>query len=218
MDKLFNMDNPVMKFLTLVFDLLVLNVLWVICSIPIFTIGASTTALYYSCFKRIREDEGYTVKNFFHSFKVNFKLATLIWLILLLIGGLLGTDVWYTLTTDNSIMKWFLYPCIPVVVIYLMELLFVFPTLALFDNKLLGTIKNAFLFALLNLGECIAVIIIAFLMLAGAYFIGLLSALCLILGAATFAYLTSHLYLRAFKPYMVKKDENGNVIEDESQS
>lgn len=64
----------------LVYNLVVLHVLWVVYSLPIITIGASTTALYYSCMKMIRTNEGYVHRNFHHSFKQNFKQSTIIWL------------------------------------------------------------------------------------------------------------------------------------------
>ena len=79
----FNYDNPVWRFIGKFGDLIILNVLWFVCSIPIFTIGASTTAVYYVTLKLARNDDGYTIRSFFKSFKENFKQATIIWLILL---------------------------------------------------------------------------------------------------------------------------------------
>ena len=70
---LFDLDNPVMRFLSRVADLLVLNLLFILCSIPIFTTGASITALYYCFFKMKDQEEGYLAKRFFKSFKENFK-------------------------------------------------------------------------------------------------------------------------------------------------
>ncbi len=69
-----------------------LNILWFICSLPIFTIGASTTALYYASLKVIRDEESHAWQLFFHSFKENFKQATQLWLILLGAGLFLGAD------------------------------------------------------------------------------------------------------------------------------
>lgn len=82
----FNYDNPVWRFIGKFGDLIILNVLWFVCSIPIFTIGASTTAVYYVTLKLARNDDGYTIRSFFKSFKENFKQATIIWLIMLAVG------------------------------------------------------------------------------------------------------------------------------------
>ena len=69
-----------------------LNLLWAICSIPIVTIGAATTGLYYVMLKLARGEEGNVTKMFFRSFRENFKQATVLWLILLAVGLFLGAD------------------------------------------------------------------------------------------------------------------------------
>ena len=89
---LFDLDNPVMRFLSRVADLLVLNLLFILCSIPIFTTGASITALYYCFFKMKDQEEGYLAKRFFKSFKENFKQATIMWLLLLVLFVVLGFE------------------------------------------------------------------------------------------------------------------------------
>lgn len=68
-------------------DLMILNIVFIICCLPIVTIGASLTALHYVTLKMVRNEESYIVKSFFKSFKQNFKQATIINLIMLLFGG-----------------------------------------------------------------------------------------------------------------------------------
>ena len=92
---LFNYDNPVWRFIGKLWDVLVVNILWIICSIPVVTAGASTTAMYYVTLKLARDEDGYTIRSFFKSFKENFKQATAIWLIFLLTGMLLAFDLYY---------------------------------------------------------------------------------------------------------------------------
>ena len=65
---LFNYDNPVWRFIGKLGDLVLLNLLWLICCIPVFTAGAATTAVYYVTLKLVRDDDGSTIKSFFHSF------------------------------------------------------------------------------------------------------------------------------------------------------
>ena len=89
---LFDLDNPLMRFLSKVADLLILNLLFLVCSIPVVTIGASTTAMYYCFFKMKDGEDGYLVKKFFKSFRENFKQATLMWLPLLLLLVVLVTE------------------------------------------------------------------------------------------------------------------------------
>ena len=83
--KIFVLDSPLMRALTIISDLLWLNVLTVICCIPIVTIGASVTALHYLSLKIVRGEENHLTATFLRVFKENFKQSTLIWLIILFI-------------------------------------------------------------------------------------------------------------------------------------
>ncbi|MFQ7880190.1 MAG: DUF624 domain-containing protein [Blautia producta] len=65
-------DSPIMAGIGKVIDIIWLSTLWFICCLPIVTIGASTTALYYTSVKAIRKNRGYVTKTFFHAFKMNF--------------------------------------------------------------------------------------------------------------------------------------------------
>ena len=68
MKNLFNVENPVWVFMGKLVDMLILSGLWVICSLPVVTIGASTAALYYVTLKLANNEEGYTVRSFFFFF------------------------------------------------------------------------------------------------------------------------------------------------------
>ena len=83
MDRLFNMDNKFFTVMGRVADLIMLNVVFLICCLPIVTIGASLTALHYVTLKMARNEESYIIRSFFKSFKQNFKQATVINLIML---------------------------------------------------------------------------------------------------------------------------------------
>ena len=129
-----------------------LNLLWMVCSLPIITIGASTTALYYACLKIVREEDFSAASLFFRSFKQNFKQATVLWLILLAAAVILAGDgyiLWHLRT--NSIgapaVIWTLLLAIVIAaaVIYVIVLLHIFPLLASVDNTNIAMLKNAFL-------------------------------------------------------------------------
>ena len=129
-----------------------LNLLWAVCSLPVFTIGASTTALWYASLKVVRGQEYNAGALFFHSFKQNFKQATQLWLILLSAGILLGADIWILLhlragTTGTPAVFWtlLLAPVIAASVVLVIVLLWVFPLLASVDNTNTAMLKNSFL-------------------------------------------------------------------------
>ena len=128
------------------------NILWFICSIPIFTIGASTTALYYTCLKIVRNEEGNVTKTFFKSFKENFRQATVIWLILFAIGSFLAFDfyVLYNLRLNTAMPMaafWTILLAILIgaIIIYLIVLFMIFPLQASVINTTPNMFKNAFL-------------------------------------------------------------------------
>ena len=98
MDRLFNVNNPLMRALSKLFDIGWLSLIYVVFCVPLVTIGAATTSLYYVSAKVLRKDRGYVWSEFWHSFKLNFKPATLIWLIFAAIYGLLSIN----LTTFNT--------------------------------------------------------------------------------------------------------------------
>ena len=97
MSRLFNPDSPIMQFLTRVADLVILNVLWLLFSLPVITLGASTTALYRSLLTLIDGGGTSTVLLFWNAFRSEFKTATLLFLILLLPFAVVFLDLWILL-------------------------------------------------------------------------------------------------------------------------
>ena len=94
MDRFFHFDNGFMKAMSKLYDMIFLSVLWIVFSIPIVTIGASTTALYYTSVKVIRHERDYIFKSFWKSFKDNYVNATIFWLMLIAIYAILGINIW----------------------------------------------------------------------------------------------------------------------------
>ncbi len=99
--KFFSVDSPLMQALNRMADLLWLNVLTVLCCIPIVTVGASLTAMHYMLLKIVRDEETYVTRGFFKSFKNNFRQATVIWLIQLGITYVL-VDGFYIMHTSET--------------------------------------------------------------------------------------------------------------------
>ena len=145
MNSLLNPDNPVMQFITKIVTSVYLNILWFVCSIPIFTIGASTTALFYVTGKMAKNEEGNVTSAFFRSFKENFKQGTVIWLILLAVGIILGVDGYVLWHMKFENVFWTLCSAIFLVVLaaYAIILMYIFPLLARFDNTTPAMFKNS---------------------------------------------------------------------------
>ena len=148
-----------------------LNLLWLLCSLPVFTIGASTTALYYASLKVVRGEESYVGRLFFRAFRENFRQATVLWLILLGIGLFLGADgyILYHLraaSAGTAAIFWTLILAlvIAVSVVYVIVLEYVFPLLASVSNTNRAMLKNSFLIGTHSLFATILVFAVHFAM------------------------------------------------------
>lgn len=144
MDKLFNMDNKFFSFMGRAADLFMLNVVFVICCLPVVTIGASLTALHYVTLKMARNEESYIIRSFFKSFKQNFKQSTIINLIMLLIAGVLYFDTNIVRQMGGSMSKVLYIIFIALGIIYLAVFLYIYPVLAKFYNSIKNTFRSFF--------------------------------------------------------------------------
>lgn len=199
---IFSYDSILSRFLYLVADIVTLHFLWLLCSLPVFTIGASTTALYYSAMKRIRTDEGYVSKNFFKAFKANFRQSTIIWLIMAAIGIILYVDLRIGMAAPGLLGRIMLISCSVLLIPFFLILLYIFPVQAKFDNPIRDNFKNAILMSLHNIHYSLlmAAIIAIFVFLGLFYqpFIGVM----LVCGAGLLGYLLSNIFVQIFRKYL----------------
>lgn len=165
MRRLFNIDSPMMQFLAKVADIMILNILFLLCSLPFFTIGASATALYYVTLKMNRGEEGYIIRDFFKSFKLNFKQATIIWMIFAVILGFIGFDLF--IIWESKAGKSLIGAAVVMIpgLFILFTLLYVFPLLARFENTVKNTIKNALLISIANTPKTIGMLVFSAILL-----------------------------------------------------
>jgi len=159
MGRLFNLDSPLMNGLGKMADLIWLNILTFICCIPIFTIGASMTALNYVALKIVRNEESYITKAYFKSFKENFKQATIIWLIMLLAVVIIIVDILIFRFSNIVFPSWIKVALIAIGVLAVFATMHVFPVLAKFDNTIANTFKNSFFIGILSLPKTILMMI-----------------------------------------------------------
>lgn len=202
MGGIFDMDGPFYKIGGLIFDLFFLNLLWIIFSIPIVTVGASTTALFYVCGKRVNGEDGYLFRDFWKSFKMNFKQSTLIWLALMLISIVLIVD-FKTLPVMGQMGRYFSILLFVIGFEGSMVAIYVFPVLSKFYIKTLNAFKTAFVMAnrhILTTLCCIFVIV-------ADIFIFFKFSFFLFFMMSSYAYATSFLFKRVFDKYLPKDDE-----------
>ncbi len=213
----FNYDNPVWRFIGKFGDLIILNILWLICSIPIFTMGASTTAVYYVTLKLARDDDGYTIRSFFKSFKENFKQSTVIWLILLAVGVILGIDVYFftrLFTGSGSFRTVMLTVFLAMVLVYGAVFTYIFPLQARFFNSVKRTFFNAFFMSLRHLFRTIGMIAIDGVLIAAAFvfMVPPMLMIFMLFGFPLLAFINSYILTPVFNLYMPKEEEKNDEL------
>lgn len=212
MDRFFNMDNKFFVFMGRVADLIILNLLCILCCLPVITAGASITAMFYVTLKMVRNEESYIVKSFFKSFKENFKQATIINLIMLLAGVMLYFDISISRNMEGTLGTVLTLAFMVILLLYAMLFIYIYPVLSKFYNTIKNTFINAFLMSIRHLPYTVLMIVVS-LVPAAVFFIPnaqLQSTVLMILflmGFSTVAYSNSHFLVKIFDNYISKEEE-----------
>lgn len=135
---------------------MILNALWIICSLPILTIGPATVALFSVTLKEARDESSATILEFFRAFRYNFKQAFLLGLIAAATALIIYVDAKFALTFEGSFRTLYLIITGIISALFLIYISYVFALNARFTNSVKGTIKNAFLLAFLCPGKTVA--------------------------------------------------------------
>ncbi len=214
---MFNYENPVWQFMGRIADLMILNAMALIFSIPIITIGASWTALYYCTVKIVRKEDTYVWKEFWNSFKSNFKQATIIWLILIPFLAILFVDVLMWYNDPTLLPKVLKVTTVIVICIVLAITIYVFPILSHFDNTTRNTLKNAFLVSMINIPYTLYFMFLLCLPIVIVWIDLRFMMLDMLMGISLPALLASFGWSRIFKklePQKQEEDEEGSQDPD----
>lgn len=211
MQNLFSPDSKFMQAMSRVCDLLVLNLCFLLCCIPVFTIGAAATALYTVCFRFNTEREQGILKSFFLAFRDNFKQSTLLWLILLLFGGTacLNTLLFYQMPGGIH-YAFFLFALLFVLVLLIGG--YLFPLLSQFRNDNRSTFKNAMILSIGYLPRSILITVINVfpfaLLILDLYLFLQTGFLWVSIYFSAAAYINTLLLKKVFAPYLPNEEES----------
>lgn len=203
MERWLGLDSKFYKWGTLLADLIILTVLWLICSLPIITMGASTTALYYVTTRQLSNREGYVSRDFFRSFRKNFIQATLTEIIL---GIITIALVFNIITIDRSTaFGAFMYP-VQFIILYEVTIvtIYIYPILSRFEFRTPQLFKTAFFMAnrhLLTTFTCLMLFVAAIAIMLKYY---ILIFVC----AGFYAILTSLMFMYLFRKYIPDMDKD----------
>ena len=218
MSRLFDPDAPLMRFLSRVADLMILNILWIFLCIPVVTAGAATTALYRVCLNIAAQADASVIRDFFRTFRREFKPATLVWLVLLIPTALCAVNLWLLLSgvlPGSAVMPFIcLLPLLLLIFVYA----YVFAYVAMFRDGVLRTIRNALLLSIANLPRTVLMAVlnllpvILFLIVPEVFFRVLI--VWLLIGFALAAYLDSRMLWKVFKKVAPELDTGAADMEE----
>ena len=212
--KKFGIDNPFFAFMGRVGDILILNILFVITSIPIVTIGMSLSAMYRVTLRMARKESNYVAKEYFRACREEWKKSTVIWLIMLVSGGVLvfdvavGKDMWNALNAAVGAL----------IFIWGMLFTYVFAVQARFENTVKNIFKNALYMAVRHFPFTVIMVVLnaipALCILFGSMTMALATPIYVAAGFAVTARINSIFLSRIFRRYAQEEEE----AEDESRA
>ena len=194
--KLFNVDNPFWQGMTTIFDLFVLNSLWLVCCLPIFTIGPATAAVYYALICRLRGEDSYLRTDFFHSFRQNFRQGVKVGLPLTLIGLFLAADVVLCRHAGHGIYTFFMVFFAVFFILWAFVALYTFPLLSKFEYGSKELLIKAFYLSFKNITLTLAML---FVIVCGLWLCHILPGLIFIVFGMIFQFCAT-IFLSIFKP------------------
>lgn len=204
MKNFFNYENGIMSKVAQVADTVTLGVFWLLCSVPIFTVGASSAAFYYAYTKCIRQKMGYAWKTFFRSFKSNFKQATSIWLMVLGILLIAGLDS-YLMGLMEGAAVWLdlMRAVIFVLTLFcILWALYLFPYISRFDIPTKAAMKNCALIALANFPQSLLLLLLFAVCTFGFVCLPLLNVFI----PSVYMFFANKLLEKIFQKYMSEED------------
>lgn len=213
MKNLFSLDSGLMSFLSKVTDLIILNLLFLLTCIPIITIGPALTALYSITLKMVKDEDSYIFKNYFLSFKANFKISFLSWLIILVISIITFIDYRIVLQF-NTLRTPFLIILFMVFFLCSLVTLFLFPYIARFENTLKHSFKNAAFIAIISLPYTFLLLLVNVAFIALLIFVVPLQytfLVCFTFGFSALAFVQSFIFRKVFAKFEPKKDPISDI-------
>ena len=199
MEKFFNSDNPVMRFLSRLVDLVVLNVITILYSLPLITLGGALTAMNYVMFHFAKGDETYIIRMFRKSFRDNFKQGVPEGLMVVAAAGITAVDLLALHGSESRLATLIMIMVTIFAVMIFVTCVYMFALQSRYENTISGTMLNAARLAIGNLPRSagmaaiwlIWILILVYLYKAASLFF-------LIFGLTLPGYLCTMLYIRIF--------------------
>lgn len=202
--KLLDPDSPIMSFLARVADLVILNVLWLLCCLPVVTAGASTTAMYHVVRHLQEESISSVTRDFFRSFKSDFRQATPVYLLLLIPTAAVVMNAWILSAQSSDVVPVYVRAIWMVSALMLTFVVsVVYPVMAYFDDTVWKTLRTAAVLAVAKLPRTVLISAINLLPIIMLFvslpFFLRISIFWLLIGGSLTAYLNMLILRPVFK-------------------
>ena len=198
----FSTDNPLFAGLEYITNIIYASVLWILFSIPVITIGASSTALYYTVTKVIRHGRSYIFREFWHSFKSNLKQSTAVWMLYLLLMAVLLIDIRVMGGFGTAPAQTLQFVFLAGICMVSAVMIYALAYTARFVQDVRHILSNSLLMAIRHLPKTLLLIVILAAAVLGCYLFGI----AIIFVPAAAALLDSLILESIFVQYMSKED------------
>jgi len=211
----FSLDGAFSKYGNFLADTIILSLLWILFSLPIITIGASTTAMFFVSTRRLADREGYISSDFWMAFKSNFGKATKLWLLVLVLAIIIVTNIRNIEVMGNA-AGFMLTAQYVLLFILAIHSVFSFPMIARFDMGLVQVMKSSFYMSVRHLLTSVVCVLMAYVLI-----LLILTAMPVIFFAAPGIYGmgAAYMIMRVFKKYRpeMDRDPRAEIQEIEAQ-
>lgn len=208
-------DSPFMTEFRKLVDFVMLGLLWMLASIPLFTFGAATTAMYYTAEKNVRTDAGKIWATFWHRFRKEFKQATVVWLFGLVVSAVIVVDSLLLWRAQLHSIIFALMLAAALFGIGWMQLWYGY--LSRFEDTTRVLLGNTFRIALISFPKLVVMILICIAAVAAAVIFFFYAPPVLFLIPGIYAGLTGIMLRKIFKPYMPEQpDPDSEQLVEES--
>ena len=216
MHTLFNPENKFWNFMGKITDVACMSILWLITSLPIITIGASTAAFYSFTLDAIQDNEGRVLSSYFSAFRENFKKSTLIWLIQLLAMVFMAVNLfaaWNFYLAKGALGLGVLSMALCGMLIVMGTGVFVYPIVVCYDFPVKKVIADSFVMAIRNPHVTVSVLVLFALTGVGVYFVSGLFFFWFGLGIFFSSYFIWGLFMKYAGVTVPKKKKKKNSID-----
>ena len=213
--KIFDIDGPLMRGLSLISDLVMLNLITLLFCLPIITAGASLTSMHAMVMKFHVGENGHIFKNFWKEFKGNLKKSTIIWIFVLVVIVLIFLDLEILKNSGNVIPTQMKIPFYAIAFFVFIMYLNLMPYMAKFENTIRGSLKNALLLTIGAFPRTLGMALIVLAAIVGLFAYPVLIPLYVALGFSVPAYLCAYLYMPVFRK--INKNAFGDAPEEEEE-